>query len=92
MSDVNILLIGGPTSAPRLSQGRTQLLFNRRVVIGTPTQAQKPAYFSYPLVSWAGCGAQEPEMGSEGTYGGPCHSDGSCDEGLKCVYHVCKEG
>ena len=44
------------------------------------------------LVSWAGCGAQEPEMGSEGTYGGPCHSDGSCDEGLKCVYHVCKEG
>ena len=35
-------------AAPRLSQGRTQLLFNRRVVIGTPTQAQKPAYFPYP--------------------------------------------
>ncbi len=39
----------------------------------------------------SGCGASEPEMGSAGTYGGPCLSDGSCDEGLKCVYHVCKD-
>ena len=48
------------------------------------------------FLAWAvlsvGCGAPEPEMGSEGTYGGPCYEDGSCDEGLKCVYHVCKEG
>ena len=34
--------------APRLSQGRTQLLFNRTPVIETRTQAQTPAYFSYP--------------------------------------------
>ena len=43
------------------------------------------------IVSWVGCGAPGPEMGSAGTYGGPCRSDGSCDEGLKCVYHVCKD-
>ena len=43
------------------------------------------------FVSTAGCGGNEAEMGSMGTYGGPCHADGTCDEGLKCVYHVCKE-
>ena len=47
------------------------------------------------FLTWAvlsvGCGAPGPEMGSGGTYGGPCNADGSCDEGLKCVYHVCKE-
>ena len=43
------------------------------------------------LLSGVGCGEPGPEMGSTGTYGGPCHSDGSCDEGLKCVYHVCKD-
>ena len=44
------------------------------------------------MVSSFGCGQPGPEMGSEGTYGGPCREDGSCDEGLKCVYHVCREG
>ena len=39
-------------SAPRLSQGRTQLLFDRTPVIRT--QARKPAYFSYPLAPWHG--------------------------------------
>ena len=51
---------------------------------------------SVVFLAWAvlsvGCGAAEPEMGSEGTYGGPCYEDGSCDEGLKCVYHIFKEG
>ena len=44
------------------------------------------------MLSWSGCGQPGPELGSEGTYGGPCRDDGSCDEGLKCVYRVCKEG
>ena len=37
------------------------------------------------------CGGQEPELGSRGTYGGPCLADGTCNQGLECVYHVCKE-
>ena len=37
------------------------------------------------------CGGQEPELGSRRTYGGPCLADGTCNQGLECVYHVCKE-
>ena len=38
----------------------------------------------------AGCGSGGPEAGSPGAYGGPCSEDGTCDEGLVCVNHVCK--
>lgn len=41
-------------------------------------------------VAISGCGSGGPEDGSMGTYGGPCRSDGSCDEGLTCTYHVCR--
>ena len=39
----------------------------------------------------AGCGSSGPELGTPGAYGGPCLEDGSCNTGLKCVDHVCKE-
>ena len=38
----------------------------------------------------AGCGSGGPEAGSPGAYGGPCSVEATCDEGLVCVNHVCK--
>lgn len=29
--------------------------------------------------------------GTAGHYGGECNPDGSCDKGLVCQHHVCKE-
>ena len=38
------------------------------------------------------CGDEGPKMGSPGAFGGTCKADGTCDAGLQCVDHVCKDG
>ena len=43
------------------------------------------------IILVAGFTSSGPEAGSPGAYGGACLSDGTCDEGLECVDHVCKE-
>ncbi len=38
-----------------------------------------------------GCGDPGPKMGTQGAFGGECKADGTCNAGLQCVNHVCKD-
>src|SRR5262245_17239953 len=53
------------------------------------TTNSRPALLLFVLSITAGCAGDNASSAKEGTEGGRCYGNESCDKGLSCLSHLC---